>query len=167
MQLSTPSPSFIEVLYELDCEPAQTLLIGELCAPAGELLGSLGVARRMLRETGAEDIYGTIRAIRAYTAIPLLWARQDDWCVIFNLRTRHTPEGGAHMNEVLHRLNAAALQRGDSFFLTYGRAGDRDQIERAYPPFLDFLECNRQYDPDLRFQSEWYGTMRGFSGEGG
>jgi len=167
MQLSTYVPSYVEILNELEGEragPRESLMIGELYAPTGELLDFLGAARRVLRETGAEDIYGTIRAIREDTTTFLPWARQDYGCVIFNLRTRHTPEGVAHTNEVFRRLNAAALQRGGSFFLTYGRAADRGQIERAYPGFPEFLERKREYDPELRFQSEWWRWYAGMFG---
>jgi hypothetical protein len=30
------------------------------------------------------------------------------------------------------------------------------QVERAYPQFVDFLELKLKYDPDERFQSDWY-----------
>lgn len=77
-------------------------------------------------------------------------------CGIFNLRTRHTPAGIAHTRDVFRLLNDAALDRGGSFFLTYSRAATRDQVERGYPAFPDFLELKRRYDPELRFQSEWW-----------
>lgn len=159
MQLSTYVPSYVEILAELEggrTGPTESLVIGELYTPADELLDFLAASRNVLRETGAEDIYGTIRAIREDDTTFLPWATQDFGCVIFNLRTRHTREGVSHTTDVFRRLNGEALDRGGSFFLTYWRAADRDQIERGYPSFPEFLRRKRIYDPELRFQSEWW-----------
>ena len=159
MQLSTYVPSYVELLAELAERKAavpESLVIGEAYTVPGELLDFLEASRLILRETGAEDIYGTIRAIRKDTTTFLPWAREDFGCVIFNLRTRHTPEGIRHTTEVFRRLNQAALDRRGSFFLTYWRAATREQVERGYPAFPDFLRLKRQYDPELRFQSEWW-----------
>ena len=159
MQLSTYVPSYVEVLERAEEKapgPAESLVIGELYAPPDRLLELLERSRRILRETGAEDIYGTIRAIRTDQTTFLAWARQDFACVIFNLRTRHTPERIAHTADVFRHLYDAALDLGGSFFLTYSRAATREQVERAYPRFPEFLRLKRRYDPDLRFQSEWW-----------
>jgi FAD/FMN-containing dehydrogenase len=159
MQLSTYVPSYVEILAELAERKAagpESLVIGEAYTGPGELLDFLEASRQILRETGAEDIYGTIRAIRKDTTTFLPWAREDFGCVIFNLRTRHTPEGVRHTTDVFRRLNQAALDRRGSFFLTYWRAANREQVERGYPAFADFLRLKRQYDPELRFQSEWW-----------
>lgn len=159
MQLSTYVPSYVEVLAEAEAggsPPGESLVIGELYTPPGNLLDFLEDSRRILRETGAEDIYGTIRAIRKDDTTFLPWASQDLGCVIFNLRTRHTPDAIAHTTGVFGRLNEAALDRGGSFFLTYSRAATREQVERGYPTFREFLRLKRQYDPDLRFQSDWW-----------
>ena len=159
MQLSTYVPSYVEVLARAEKRapgPAESLVIGELYAPPDRLLELLDRSREILRETGAEDIYGTIRAIRRDETTFLAWAREDFACVIFNLRTRHTPERIAHTADAFRRLNGAALDLGGSFFLTYSRAATRDQVERAYPRFAEFLRLKRRYDPELRFQSEWW-----------
>lgn len=43
-----------------------------------------------------------------------------------------------------------------SFFLTCSRAATRDQVERGYRAFPDFLRLKRRYDPELRFRSDWW-----------
>lgn len=159
MQLSTYVPSYVEVLAEAaeqEAGPPASLVIGEMYTPPDRLLEFLDRSRRILRETGADDIYGTIRAIRKDGTSFLAWAREDFGCVIFNLRTVHTPGGVAHTRDVFRRLQDAALDLGGSFFLTYSRAATREQVERAYPNFPEFLDLKRRYDPDLRFQSEWW-----------
>ncbi len=53
-----------------------------------------------------------------------------------------------------------ALARGGSFYLTYHRFARRDQILRAHPRIGDFLARKLAYDPEERFQSEWYRSLR-------
>jgi FAD/FMN-containing dehydrogenase len=159
MQLSTYLPSYVEVLEQAEGGGAgrgDSLVIGELYTPPGQLLSFLDRSRRILRDTGAEDLYGTIRAIRKDDTSFLAWAREDYGCVIFNLRTRHTPEGVAATLHAFRELTAAAIDLGGSFFLTYHRAATRQQVEHCYPRFPEFLRLKRRYDPDLRFQSEWW-----------
>ncbi|HEU4456472.1 MAG TPA: hypothetical protein VFR81_25620, partial [Longimicrobium sp.] len=157
MQLSTYLPTYVEVLARAPgSTPGESLVIGEMYTPPDRLLEFLDRSRGILRETRAEDIYGTIRAIRKDETTFLPWAKEDFGCVIFNLRTRHAPEGLAQTTEVFRRLNQAALDLGGSFFLTYHRAATREQIECAYPSFPEFLRAKRRYDPNLRFQSEWW-----------
>ena len=36
----------------------------------------------------------------------------------------------------------------------------RAQVETCYPEMADFLRLKRRYDPEERFQSEWYRFYR-------
>ena len=49
-----------------------------------------------------------------------------------------------------------AIEHGGRFFLTYHRWATRDQVETCYPKFQAFLKKKIEYDPSLRFQSDWY-----------
>lgn len=44
------------------------------------------------------------------------------------------------------------------FYLTYSRAASADQVRACYPNFAQFLEAKRRFDPQQRFQSNWYRT---------
>lgn len=164
MQLSLYIPSYAEFLVEAGVRaanaPDESLVIGELYVPPEMLIDFMDAARRILRATSAEDIYGTIRSIQRDTTSFLPWARRDFACVIFNLRTVHTPSGIERTHEAFRQLYDAALDRGGSFFLTYHRAARPDQVLRAYPEFPEFLKRKRRYDPDELFQSEWYRAYR-------
>jgi FAD/FMN-containing dehydrogenase len=157
MQLSTYLPSYDQFVKDLAAPGApESLVIGELLVPPDALREFLARGRRVLRSTGAEDIYGTIRSILRDETSFLPWARADYACVIFNLRTRHDQAGIARTTRTFHALQAEAIALGGSFYLTYHRAADRAQIEACYPRFKQFLELKRQYDPTERFTSDWY-----------
>lgn len=171
MQLSLYIPSYSEFLLEAGVRapgaPDESLVIGEVYVPPARLIEFMDAARRILRATGVEDIYGTIRSIRRDTTSSLPWARSDYACVIFNLRTAHSSAGVARTHDAFRRLYDEALDREGSFFLTYHRAARPDQVLRAYPEFPEFLRRKRLYDPEERFQSEWYRQYRSLVGASG
>lgn len=161
MQLSTYLPDYAQAIYDavdaVDAvRPDESLMIGELYVPPARLLAFVDAARRVLQAGGVEDIYGTIRAIRHDDVTFLPWARADYACMIFNLRTPHTPEGVARTSETFRRLNDAAIAESGSYFLTYHRYATRRQIEACYPMFDRFLHLKSVYDPAERLQSDWY-----------
>lgn len=170
MQLSTYIPDYSEFLASRGLVGAgadESLLIGEQYVPPGRIIEFLERARAVLRETGAEDIYGTIRVIRRDQTSFLPWAREDFACVIFNLRTPHTAAGIERTHETFRRLTDASLDLGGGFYLTYHRAATAEQVGRAYPQFREFLAKKEQYDPAGVFQSDWYRHYRRlFAGPG-
>ena len=161
MQLSTYIPSYADFLERARAPdetagPRQTLVIGEHYVPREHIATFMAQAARVLKEKSVEVIYGTIRAILKDDVSFLPWAKGDYACVIFNLRTAHTAQGQAQTAEAFRGLIDAALDLGGSYFLTYHRYANRDQVLRAYPAFETFLERKRHFDPHGRFVSDWY-----------
>ena len=140
-------------------EPA-TEMISEIYVPRSELEGFLGEVAEDFRRHGVEVIYGTIRLIEQDDDSFLAWAKQPYACTIFNLHTRHSPEGIEHSAEAFRRLIDMAIRRGGSYFLTYHKYARRSQVEACYPQFSEFLRLKRKYDPAERFQSDWYRHYR-------
>ena len=137
-----------------------TEIISELYVPRPELPGFLAEVADDFRTNQVDCIYGTIRLIERDDESFLAWAREPFACTIVNLHTEHTPEGIAHSADAFRRLIDIASRRGGSYFLTYHRFATREQVERCYPQFGEFLRLKRVYDPAERFQSEWYRHYR-------
>jgi len=72
----------------------------------------------------------------------------------------HTAEGIARATDAFRQLIDFALRSGGSYYLMYHRWATRRQVEACYPQFVDFLRLKRKYDPDERFQSDWYRHYR-------
>src|SRR5213078_3185561 len=100
--------------------------------------------RTAFGEHRASVVYGTIRLIERDDESFLAWAGQSWACVIFNLHVVHTAEGIARATDAFRRLIDLALRSGGSCYLQ----------------FVDFLRLKRKYDPDERFQSDWYRHYR-------
>jgi FAD/FMN-containing dehydrogenase len=165
MQLSTYIPSYAEFLERSrpDHTPSadkESLVIGEHYVPPDALPAFMQGAAELLRGSGTEVIYGTIRAIAADTTSFLPWAKHDFACVIFNLRTPHTPAGMARTARSFQQLIDLSTRLGGSFFLTYHRHASVAQVRACYPQFDHWLALKKQHDPNALFTSNWYAHYR-------
>lgn len=156
-QLSTYLDDYHRVLApRLGGSERATEMITEIYVPRGALARFLTDVRERFRERRTDLIYGTIRLIERDDESFLAWAKQPYACVIFNLHVVHSPEGIERSAEEFRHLIELAIRYGGSYFLTYHRFATREQVEACYPQFPAFLRSKRRYDPDERFQSDWY-----------
>jgi len=137
-----------------------TEMITEINVPRQALAGFLDEAREDFRRNNTELIYGTVRLIERDDESFLPWAKQSYACTIFNLHVVHSPIGIQRSADAFRRLIDMAARRGGSYYLTYHRDATRSQLESCYPQFAQFLRLKKRYDPDERFQSDWYRHYR-------
>jgi len=133
-----------------------TEMITEINVPRPILKGFLDEAREDFRKNKVELIYGTVRLIERDDESFLPWARDAYACTIFNLHTVHNPEGLQRSEDACRRLIEMAARRGGTYYLTYHRYATRKEVETCYPQFAEFLRLKKKYDPEERFQSDWY-----------
>ena len=123
-----------------------TEMITEINVPRPALSGFLDEVREDFRKNKVELIYGTVRLIERDDESFLPWAKQPYACTIFNLHTIHSPGG---------------LQRSEyAFRRLIDMVATRNQVESCYPQFGEFLRLKKKYDPEERFQSDWYRHYR-------
>jgi len=137
-----------------------TEMITELYVPPSRLAPFMMAARDLLRRRQADVIYGTVRIIEEDEETFLRWARQRYACIVLNLHVEHTPRAVATAADTFRDLIDLAISEDGSYYLTYHRWARRDQVERCYPQIRDFLAAKRRYDPEERFQSDWYRHYR-------
>ena len=133
-----------------------TEMITEVYVPRDALATFLEEVRADMLDNQVNLIYGTIRLIEPDEDSFLAWAREPWACTIFNL---HTPHDVASLKKTaadFRRLIDRARAHGGSYFLTYHRWATREQVLACYPQMPEFLRLKRSYDPDGRFQSDWY-----------
>jgi FAD/FMN-containing dehydrogenase len=142
-----------------------TEMISEVYVPRSDLSPFLDQVREDCRKNDVNVIFGVFRLIEKDDESFLAWAREPYACVIFNLHVVHSPEGLAKAARDFRRLIDRAVDHGGSYYLTYHRWATREQVERCYPQFPEFLRLKKKYDPKERFQSDWYRHYRAlFSG---
>ena len=135
-------------------------IITEIDVPRPMLTGFFDEVRDDFRKNKVDLIYGTVRLIERDDESFLPWAKQPYACTIFNLHTVHSPEGLQRSAGAFRRLIDMAARRGGSYYLTYHRYATRQQVESCYPHFAEFLRLKKKYDPEERFQSDWYRHYR-------
>lgn len=158
MQLSTYIPTYAEYLASRlpTAGSQESLVIGEMQVPYDGALAFMERAREVLRAHQVEDIYGTIRLIRRDAESYLPWASGDFVCVIFNLRTRHTPEDVERTARAFRGLIDGAAALGGTYFPTYHRWASREQVLKCHPRLPALIAEKRARDPEGVLQSEWF-----------
>ena len=131
-------------------------MISELYVPRKELASWLGEVRHDCREGKIDVIFGVFRLIEKDDESFLAWAKEPYACIIFNLHVVHTPKGLEKAARDFQRLIDRAIQHRGSYYLTYHRWATRQQVQTCYPRFPEFLRLKKKYDPEERFQSDWY-----------
>ncbi len=149
-----------EIDAKLHAPYPATEMITEIDVPRSALPEFLEEAREDFRRNAVQLIYGTVRLIERDEDSFLPWAKQPYACTIFNLHTVHSPEGLLRSADAFRRLIDMAARRGGTYYLTYHRYATRTQVESCYPQFAEFLRLKRKYDPEDRFQSDWYRHYR-------
>ncbi len=141
---------------QLGVKDRATEMITEIYVPRPALPSFMAEVASVFRTNGVPIVYGTVRLIEQDDESFLAWAKQPYACIIFNLHVVHTPEGRERAAQAFRDLIDMGLKRGGRYYLTYHRHARRDQVEAAYPQLPEFLRLKRKYDPEERFQSEWY-----------
>ncbi|MBX7223156.1 MAG: FAD-binding oxidoreductase [Blastocatellia bacterium] len=137
-----------------------TEMITEIYVPRPKLAAFMEAARNELRRRKANLIYGTVRLIEKDDESFLAWAKESFVCIIFNLHIDHTPEKIEAAAGAFRSLIDLGISCGGSYYLTYHRFATREQVLTCYPQFPEFLRLKLKYDPEERFQSNWYRHYR-------
>jgi FAD/FMN-containing dehydrogenase len=166
-QLSTYTDDYHkEVSARLGEKEYASEMITEIYVPRSGFMDFIKEAGVYLKKNNIGVIYGTVRLIERDDETFLAWARQPWACIIFNLHVVHTPEGLKEAEKNFTALIDLAIQRDGSYFLTYHRWARKEQVLACYPQFPEFLRLKKKYDPEERFQSDWYRHYKNmFSGE--
>jgi FAD/FMN-containing dehydrogenase len=159
-QLAGTLDYYHEGLKLLPPEQKGTEMITEVYVRRDDLVPFLADVRRDFIQHKVDPTYGTIRLIEKDGESFLAWAREQYVCIVCNLHVVHTEAGRKKAIDDFRRIIERAIEHRGRFFLTYHRWATRKQVETCYPQFVDFLRLKRKYDPQERFQSEWYRHYR-------
>jgi hypothetical protein len=135
-------------------------MIGELYVPRAALSAFMHAVATDFRRHQTPVVYGTVRLIERDDETFLAWARQPWACIVFNIHVDHTASGVAAAVAASQRLIDRALEFAGSYYLTYHRWARPDQVVAAHPRFIAFMEEKVRFDPEERFQSDWYRRHR-------
>jgi FAD/FMN-containing dehydrogenase len=102
----------------------------------------------------------TVRFLEKDDFTFLAVAAERTVCIFRNMHVDQTEACIQKASDDYRRFVDRALEHKGRYFLTYARWPTRQQLEAAFPQFPEFLRLKRKYDPQLRFQSNWYNHYR-------
>jgi FAD/FMN-containing dehydrogenase len=159
-QLSAYLPNYAQKIRGEIGGQESSLIITEIYVPRADLPNFLAQAAELLRSNRTIVIYGTVRLIEQDDESFLAWAKEPYACIIFNLLMLHTPAGMEASARSFRGLIDLGIARGGSYYLTYHKFANLEQVMACYPQFKQFLDLKKKYDPSDRFQSDWYRYYR-------
>ena len=137
--------------------PADTDVIQEFFVPVPRFLSFMESAREVLRESQMNLLGLTIRYVRPDTESFLSYAPcEEALAAVLYLNEPLSPEGWAKSNALTQRLTRLAVQNGGTFYLTYAREVEPDDLRRAYPKIEEFFRQKHRFDPENRFTSRFF-----------
>lgn len=150
-QLLNSDPAFY-----LNHSPAWTDILQEYFIPPSQLPGFLANAKRILRDHQADLLNLTLRDVRQDSDTFLRYATEDQIAVVMFFNQARTQAAEARMRELTQALIDASLASGGRYYLPYRPHASLQQFLQAYPQARRFAELKRHYDPDERFQNQFY-----------
>lgn len=150
----------------LGCSTHGGEMITELYVPRDRLSAFMNDVRRDFLRHPVDLIYGTIRLVEPDSESALPWAHEPYACVVFNLHVDHHADAIHHAAAAFIRLIDHAIAQRGSYYLTYHRFARPDQVLRCYPRIREWLAAKHRGDPTGVFQSDWYQSLLGITGEG-
>lgn len=156
-QLSTYLDNYHDVVDARTLEIEKgTEIISELYVARADFAQFMKEAAGVLRLRNADLIYGTVRLIERDDETFLPWARDRSACLVLNIHTKHTDEGIASSKRIFRELIDLVSRYGGNYYLTYHKFASKEQLERCYPEFQEFLVRKKQFDRKRLFESDWY-----------
>lgn len=141
--------------------PANTDVIQEFFVPLRRFRSFMESAREVLRESRMNLLGLTIRYVRRDTESFLSYApREEALAAVLYLNEPLSAEGWAKSNSLTERLTRLAVENGGTFYLTYARELEPDDLRRAYPQMDDFFRQKYRFDPENRFTSRFFEFYR-------
>lgn len=136
--------------------PKASDITTEVYIPKEALTDFADEIREDFRKNRVDLIFGDIGIIQEDNESFLAYARKPWARASFNIHTVHSPDDIEHSRQVFRRLIDMAVRRGGGYYLTHHKFATAEQVKACFPQFREFLRLKKQYDPEGRFQSDWY-----------
>ena len=137
--------------------PKDTDAIQEFFVPVPRFQAFMRCAREAMLGAQPNLLGLTIRYVRPDRESVLSYApREGALAAVLYINEELSPEGRTRSNALTQELTRLAVQEGGTFYLTYARAVELDDLRMAYPRIDSFFQQKRRFDPDCRFSSRFF-----------
>ena len=137
--------------------PYDTDVIQEFFVPLPQFASFMEDMRAILRESQTNLLGLTIRYVKQDTESFLSYApREEALAAVVYINEPISADGRATSNALIQRLTRLALQHQGTFYLTYLRDLELEDLRRAYPSIDSFFQAKHRFDPQNRFASRFF-----------
>lgn len=137
--------------------PKDTDIIQEFFVPIPRFAAFLEGMRDMLRDAQTNLLGLTIRYVHRDAESVLSYApREEALAAVVYINEPLAAEGRAKGDRLIQRLTRLAIEHGGTFYLTYIRDLEVEDLRRAYPDVDSFFQAKHRYDPQNRFTSRFF-----------
>jgi FAD/FMN-containing dehydrogenase len=141
--------------------PADTDVIQEFFVPISQFVSFMDAARTILRDSQTNLLGLTIRYVKPDRESVLSYApREGVLAAVLYYNEPLSPEGRAKSNALTRQLIRLAVQNSGTFYLTYAREVEVDDLRQTYPRIDEFFQAKHRYDPENRFTSRFFELYR-------
>jgi FAD/FMN-containing dehydrogenase len=139
----------------------RTDLLHEYFIPPARFADFLDRLRDLLPREPFELMNITVRDVKEDRDTVLRFADRDLFAVVMLFNVPRTRQAEETMKQLTKQLIDAALVCEGRYYLPYRLHATPAQFEKAYPQARRFFERKRAFDPDERFQNQFYKTYGG------
>lgn len=137
-------------------DEADTDILQEYFIPSSQLVTFIDRLRDIVIDDNINLLNVTLRYTPHREAVTLDYANSDTIAVVLYINIPRSEEGVAHARQWTRKLVDAALAADGNYYLTYQGYPSREQFQRAYPQWRDFMSIKQQVDPDGLFANHFY-----------
>jgi len=141
-------------------DPEKRDLLFECFVPKGKFPAFVEKARGIIGKSCPTILNVTVREITHDSDSALPYATQDVFGLVMLFTIDRNREAETKTSEMAGKLIDLSTTLGGSFYLPYRNFASREQVLKAYPGFVGFLEKKRLFDPDEIFSSGFYQKYR-------
>jgi decaprenylphospho-beta-D-ribofuranose 2-oxidase len=148
-------------MFEYD-SPQDTDIIQEFFVPLPHFAHFMEAMRDVLRNSQTNLLGLTIRYVHRDTESFLSYApREEALAAVLYINEPLAIEGRAKGTGLIQRLTRLAIEHDGTFYLTYIRDLETEDLRRAYLNIDSFFEAKRRFDPQNRFTSRFFQNYSG------
>jgi len=135
-----------------------TDILQEYFVPYDRMSEFVDSLRETVQRNNANLLNVTIRTVHQDTVTALPYAKEDMFGFVLYFNVKFNDRDNEILKKTTVELIDAAHQAGGTYYLPYQLFYSREQLEKAYPEFKEFLVAKKKFDREELFTNTFYET---------
>lgn len=135
----------------------------EYFIPLDKLPEFIQVLRQVIIQNNIDILNITIRSVPSESNLLLSYSKQRNFAVVMYFDQNLSADKLTRVKSWTRFLIDQALALGGNYYLLYQPYATKDQFQKAYPDYKEFLKLKQDFDPSVLFNNKFY--MKYLSGK--